>query len=60
MVEISQVNRTDYALPNAADDTPRDEDILRHVRRGVVGRGKENFSIDLQRLEHLFSACSLQ
>lgn len=31
MLETLRMNRTDNALPNAADDTPRDNNILRHV-----------------------------
>jgi hypothetical protein len=34
MLEILQVNHTDYTLPNAADDSSRDKNILRHDGEG--------------------------
>lgn len=34
MLETSQVSRTDYTLANAADYTPRDENVLGHGGEG--------------------------
>lgn len=48
------MNHTDYTFPNAADDTSRDKNVLRHGCGGSWVGTKENFSIDLSRLANLF------